>query len=187
MKRAMRHHQQGVTLVVALIMLVMLTMLALTSANLGNSSLQSVSNMQQRSDVYAAAQETVEQALSKQFYENPTAMITDPVCGANAKCIDYNGDGTADVRVTLSQPVCVKAQPYIPPDLSDMQEVTCAQEQDQSSLSMDRKVVNSSCFDTVWEIQAQAKDTVTNATVNYVQGLAVPVAEKDVPATCMPS
>jgi Tfp pilus assembly protein PilX len=187
MKRANLQRQKGVTLVVALIMLTLLTLLALTSANLGNSSLQSVSNMQQRNDVYAAAQEAVEQALSKKFYETPTAMITDDVCGANKKCIDYNGDGTADVKVTLQEPVCVKAQPYIPPDLNDMQEVTCAQEQDQNSLSMDRKAVNSSCFDTVWEIRAQAKDDVTKATVNYVQGIAVPVAEKDVPASCMPS
>ncbi|NEX60292.1 PilX N-terminal domain-containing pilus assembly protein [Noviherbaspirillum galbum] len=187
MKRPMLKHQKGVTLMVALIMLVLLTLLALTSANLGNSSLQSVSNMQQHNDVYSAAQEAVDQAISDQFYQNPAAMITDPNCGANTKCVDVNGDGTNDIRVTLQQPVCVKAQPYIPPDLSDLQEVTCAQEQDQTGMSMERKTVNSACYDTVWEIRAQSKDMVNNATVNYVQGVAVPVSEKDVPGSCLPS
>ena len=115
MKRTMStfQRQRGVTLVTALIMLILLTLMVLASANLGNSSLQAVGNMQQRSDVYAAAQETVEQALSStSFYNTPSTPITDQCGGtANTKCIDTNGDGNTDVKVTLAPTVCIPAQP----------------------------------------------------------------------------
>ena len=47
--------QHGITLVTALILLVVLTLLALTTFNLGKSNLQIVSNMQQRDEAQAAA------------------------------------------------------------------------------------------------------------------------------------
>ena len=189
MKRTMPRQQRGVTLVTALIMLILLTLMVLASANLGNSSLQAVGNMQQRSDVYAAAQEAVETALSKtDFYKTPDSPISDQCNSAvNTRCVDTNGDGVTDVTVTLGTTTCVTAQPYIPPNPADMQEVTCAQEQDQTSLSTEQKQVNSACWDTVWELRALAKDVTTNATVTYVQGVAVPVSGADVPGACMPS
>lgn len=185
--KPMHHKQRGVTLVVALIMLILLTLLVLTSANLGNSSLQTVGNMQQRNEVYTAAQETVEQAISTKFYETPSQPIADKCNNQNnTKCIDTNGDGTTDVTVKLDPAVCMTAQPYVPPNLADNQEVTCAQEQDQAGLAMETKRVNTQCWNTVWELRATANDAVTQATTNFVQGVAVPVPSGDVPAVCMP-
>lgn len=185
--KPMLHKQRGVTLVVALIMLVLLTLLTLTSANLGNSSLQTVGNMQQRNEVYAAAQETVEQALSTTFYTTPDTPITDKCGGtANTKCIDTNGDGTPDVTVTLDPAACMTAQPYIPPHLNDNQEVTCTEGQDPTNLAMEQGAVNTQCWNTVWELRARANDNVTSGTVNFVQGVSVPIDRASATTTCIP-
>ncbi len=85
-------------------MLVLLTMLALTSFNLGKSNLQVVANMQQRDEAIAAARETLEEVISSpQFTIDPSKALA-ATCGAlNQRCVDSNGDGTADVTVVLSQ------------------------------------------------------------------------------------
>jgi Tfp pilus assembly protein PilX len=173
--------QHGVTLITALIMLVLLTLMVLVSADLGNSSLQSVGNMQQRSEVYSAAQETVEQAISSTaFYKTPTAPITDTCNGqANTKCIDTNGDGNNDVAVTLANSGCLTAQEHVATNFTDPQEITCVQGQDQNQLSDELTGTDSACWDTVWELKATAKDMTSKATVVYTQGVAVTVSNGD--------
>lgn len=167
--------QRGVTLVTALIMLVLLTLMVLVSADLGNSSLQSVGNMQQRNEVYSAAQEVVEQAISSTaFYQTPSTSITDSCNGqANTKCIDTNGDGTNDVSVKLDTSNCLTAQEHVTTDYT--QEITCVQSQGGEALSDALAGVNSACWDTVWELKATAKDLTSKATVAYTQGVAVTV------------
>lgn len=83
----MHRRQQGMTLVMALIMLVLLTVLALTSFSLGNSNLQVVSNMQQREQAIAAANQVIEETISSpRFFSTPEAALTNP-CGApNQRC-----------------------------------------------------------------------------------------------------
>jgi Tfp pilus assembly protein PilX len=173
--------ERGVTLVTALIMLIMLTLMVLVSADLGNSSLQSVGNMQQRSEVYSAAQETIEEAVSSTaFYKTPTAPITDTCNGqANTKCIDTNGDGTNDVAVTLGTSGCLTAQEHVATNFTDPQEITCVQGQDQNQLSDELTGTDSACWDTIWELKATAKDMTSKATVVYTQGVAVTVPNGD--------
>lgn len=187
--KPMHHKQHGVTLVVALVMLVLLTLLVLTSANLGNGSLQTVGNMQYRNEAAAAAQEAIEQVISKEFYQNPDVLIpSDDSALVNTMSVDTKGDGNKNVTVTLDKAQCKTAQPYVPPEvkLSDPQEVTCVQEQDSTTPSLEMPGVNTACWNAVWELQAHATDKSTGASVDVVQGVEMPVQQGYVPNTCMP-
>src|ERR1700694_1173390 len=100
----MRHRQRGVTLIVALIMLMLITLMVVTGLNLGKGSMQMVGNMQQRNQVKAAIDETLEEVISTvQFSNTPPNVFLMP-CNkvANTKCVDIDGDGTADVTVSLT-------------------------------------------------------------------------------------
>ncbi len=182
-------HQDGMTLIMALIMLVVLTLLALTSFNLGKSNLQVVSNMQQRDEAIAAASEVIEETISKKFFEDTTSILANPCNGvANSRCIDTNGDGVQDVTVTLTpRPTCIKAQ-IIKTSALDLEV-----EEDQACIvgtSPDKggmagaNAGNSLCANSVWEVNAVATDNVTQAAVVVTQGVAVRVRDSDISENC---
>jgi Tfp pilus assembly protein PilX len=180
--------QRGVTLVTALIMLTLLMVLALTSFNLGKSNLQIVSNMQQRDEATAAAHEVIEETISNtRFFQTPTNILANPCGTANTRCVDTNGDGTADVTVTLTPtPKCVKA-PIIKNsdlDMSKQEDAECSMGSQQSFGVSGAVDGNSACADSVWEINAVATDNQTNAQVKVTQGVAVRVARDDVTNNC---
>lgn len=179
--------QRGVTLVVALIMLVLLTLLALTSFNLGNSNLQIVSNMQQKNEAIAAAQEVIEEALSStRFFTAPANALAAP-CGApNQRCVDVNGDGVADVTVALATPTCAKAQPVKNStlDVSVAENSGCLVGQVQNFGTAGAVTGDSLCADSVWELRATATDNTTEASVEVTQGVAVRVAKDDIITNC---
>lgn len=179
--------QRGVTLVVALIMLVLLTLLALTSFNLGNSNLQIVSNMQQRNEAIAAAQEVIEEALSStRFFTAPANTLTAPCGAANHRCVDINGDGVPDVTVALATPTCAKAQPVKNStlDVSVRENAGCVVGQVQNFGTAGAVTDDSLCADSVWELRATATDNTTEASVEVTQGVAVRVAKDDILTNC---
>jgi type II secretory pathway pseudopilin PulG len=90
----------GATLVVSLIMLVVLTLLAVTAIRMSNVNFRTIGNMQARNEAVAAAQQAIEQVISK------PANFTTPV--AQQIPIDINSDGVADYTVNVSAPVCLK-------------------------------------------------------------------------------
>jgi Tfp pilus assembly protein PilX len=187
--RYIKHKQRGVTLIVALIMLVLLTLLVLTSVNLGKASLQTVGNMQYRNEAYAAAQETLEQAISNtRFFDSPANAIQSPCNGeANTKCVDTNGDGTPDITVKLTPPpTCVKVQSIKNAnlDLAATEDVGCAVGQQQTFGTAGAASGNSLCSNSVWELRAAATDLVTEAKVEVVQGAAVRVSNDAVVTSC---
>ena len=184
----MLHRQQGVTLVVALIMLVLLTLLALTSFNVSKSSLQVVSNMQQRDEAVAAAREVIEETISNtRFFNTPGDVLANP-CGApNQRCIDTNGDGTPDVTVALTPPPsCVKAQSIKSSDLdvANEDDAGCTIGAQQNHGVAGAVTGNSECANSIWEVTAVATDATTQATVTVTQGVAVRVAKDDVATNC---
>lgn len=179
--------QRGVTLIVALIMLVLLTLLALTSFNLGNSNLQVVSNMQQRNEAVAAAQEVIEEAISStRFFTSPGDALGEPCGSANHRCIDTNGDGTPDVTVALARPVCAKVQTVKNSslDLTQSENAGCLVSQVQNFGTSGAVTGDSLCADSVWELHATATDNLTEASVEVTQGVAVRVAKDDVATNC---
>jgi Tfp pilus assembly protein PilX len=170
-------HQEGVTLIVALIMLIMLTLLALTSFNLGKSTLQVVNNMQVRDAGIGAARQVIEEAISSTaFYDSPTDILQNPCDGnKNTRCIDTNGDLTPDVTVAL-ETSCVKVHVLKDNDLGktgDNTEYDCSIGGGQNSgiVGADGGG-NSQCADAVWDLKATATDVQTQSTVVVVQGVA---------------
>jgi Tfp pilus assembly protein PilX len=181
--------QRGLTLIMALIMLVVLTLLALVSFNVGNATLIIVSNMQQRDENVAAAREVLEEAISTtRLFETPDAVLQNPCHGvANQRCVDVNGDGTADVNVQLETPDCikVKAVKVATLDLTEKEDQGCSRgENNGTDLFEDAPAGNSECADTVWELRANARDATTGAAVGVVQGVAVRVSKDDVITRC---
>jgi Tfp pilus assembly protein PilX len=180
--------QQGVTLVTALIMLVLLTLLALTSFNLGNSTLQVVSNMQQREQSVAAANQAIEETISStNFFNTPSAALPNPDGAPNQRLVDTDADGKADIKVTISPPPsCVKAQVVKNSDLrlDDAEDAGCSVGVNQNFGVAGASDGNSDCANSVWDVNAVATDMATNASVKVTQGVAVRVAKDDIATNC---
>ncbi|WP_238482512.1 pilus assembly PilX family protein [Noviherbaspirillum aridicola] len=179
------------TLVVALIMLVLITLLVVTSANLGQGSLQTVGNMQHRNEVYAAAQATIEEAISStRFFDNPANVLVNACDGvSNQRCIDTNGDGTHDVKVQLTPaPTCVMVQAVKNDDLeitsAEAEDLGCAVGQGQNSGIVGAATGDSMCSNSTWEIHALASDMVTEAKTEITQGVAVRVSNDAISTAC---
>ena len=180
--------QRGITLVTALIMLLLLTMLALASVNLGNSNLQVVGNMQRRDQTLAAAHAVLEETISSpKFTTTPEAALDNPCGGPNQRCVDTDGDGKADIKVTLSPPPsCTKVQAIRNSDLNlnDSEDAGCAVGVNQNYGVAGASDGNSDCDNSVWDVSAVATDTATQASVKVVQGVAVRIAKDDVATNC---
>lgn len=181
-------HEQGLTLIMALIMLILLTLLALTSINLGNSNLQIVGNMQQREQAVAAANQVLEETISStRFFSTPDAALATPCDGPNVRCVDVDGDGNTDVKVTLTpSPACVKAQSIKTTalDLSNSEDAGCTVGTPQTFGVAGASDGNSECGSTIWDVTAVATDVATQATVKVTQGVAVRVAKDDMITNC---
>jgi Tfp pilus assembly protein PilX len=180
--------QRGATLLVGLVMLVVLTMFALTTFNLGKASLQIVGNMQQRNQAVSSAQGTIEEAISTtRFFQSPSLVFLPTCAGANAKCYDINGDGTADVTVRLTpNPFCIVAKtiPNASLDLSNAEDLGCSIGVSQSFGIVGSATGNSLCANSIWEINAVATDAVTSAKATVTQAVAVRVSTDNVAAIC---
>jgi Tfp pilus assembly protein PilX len=183
----MRSQQQGATLLVSLIILVLMTLLGVSSFMLGKSNMQTVGNMQQRNEAMAAAQETVEETVSKtQFFETPTNAVPNG-CAANTKCVDVNADGKSDVTVVLATPKCVQAQVVQNAALNyaNAEDAGCAIGAGQGLFGVEGATTgNSLCADSVWELSAEATDDVTESKVTVTQGAAVRVSTDNIATSC---
>jgi len=181
-------HQQGLTLVTALIMLVLLTLLALTSFNLGNSTLQVVGNMQQREQSVAAANEAIEETISStNFFNTPSAALPHPDGAPNQRLVDTDADGKPDIKVNISPPPsCVKAQVIKNSDLrlEDAEDAGCSVGTNQNFGVAGASDGNSDCANSVWDVSAVATDMATKASVKVTQGVAVRVAKDDIATNC---
>ncbi|HEY0569144.1 MAG TPA: hypothetical protein VGD13_13630 [Xanthobacteraceae bacterium] len=180
--------QRGAVLLIALIMLVLMTLFALTTFNLGKSSLQIVGNMQHRNQAVTSAQSAIEEAISTtRFFQSPSLVFLPTCAGANAKCYDINGDGKADVTVTLTpSPFCIVAKtiPNASLDLSNAEDLGCSVGVSQSFGIVGSASGNSLCANSVWEINAVANDSVSQAKATVTQGAAVRVSTDSVAAIC---
>ncbi|MES2901810.1 MAG: hypothetical protein V4723_18940 [Pseudomonadota bacterium] len=181
--------QQGLTLIMALIMLIVITLLALTSFNLGKSNLLVVSNMQQREEAGAAAREVIEEVISSnRFTQASNSALISPCNGvANSRCIDTNGDGSADVTVQLTpKPGCVKAKVIRNSeiDVTNDEERECLLGASANTGIEGASTGASMCSNSVWEVTAVATDNRTESKVTVVQGVAVKVPTDDVQSNC---
>lgn len=181
--------QSGTTLLVAMIMLVLITLLVINTVNIGSGSVQTVSNMQFKNQATAAAEEALQEVISnKRFFETPSTVFAAPCEGSyNKKCIDTNSDQVDDVVVTLTRdPTCVQARVLNNSELNmNVQEdADCATQADQRGFGQGGATDSSSCARSIWEIQAQAEDRVTQASALATQGVSVTVPTDSVETSC---
>lgn len=179
--------QRGATLIISLIILILMTLIAVSAFNLGKGNLQVVGNMQRQNEAMAAAQEALEEAISTtRLFDSPTNIFLGS-CGANVKCVDTNDDGVADVTVTLTPtPSCVKAATVknATLDLSVAEDAGCSSGAVQSFGIAGASTGDSLCSDSVWELNAVAVDTQSQASVTVTQGVAVRVSTDNVATSC---
>lgn len=156
--------QEGAALIVGLIMLVLLTLMAVTSFNLSKGNLQVVGNMQFRNEALRAAEEMVERAVS-----TPAALEA-----SSAGDVDVNGDGVADVRVTVTPRLVqafVKRNSQIV--LSEPGQIGCSLGAVQSFGVAGAATGNSLCAAAVYDLAVVATQASTNAKVVLHQGVAL--------------
>lgn len=158
--------QEGATLLIGLIMLVLLTLMAITSFNLGKSNLQIVGNMQFRSETVRAAEEAVETAIS----------LPGSVSVPSASTVDVNGDGVADVNVTIT-PTLMQANilKNSALNLSDPGQLGCTLGASQAFGIVGAATGNSLCAATLYDLQVVATEAATNASVELHQGVSIQV------------
>ena len=189
---AARTGQRGFVLIVAMIMLVLLTLMAVTAFRIGANETLIVANAQHRNEGVDAAQQAIDTVInSSNFTQNPAAAITASNCsggGSNVLCVDINGDGGVDFRVSLTpQPACFLATP-IPAsqlDFSKSADLACATEAQQAFGVAGAVPAGSSlCANSIWEINAQAVDSATGTNFTVAQGVSVRIATTDMTTNC---
>jgi Tfp pilus assembly protein PilX len=181
--------QRGMTLFVALILLVLMTLFAVSSFNLGKSSLQVVGNMQARNQALAAAQGTLEEAISATWFATtPANALSAPCLGtANTRCVDVNGDGVNDITVRLSPaPAClaVRTVQNATLNLALSIDAGCSTGVAQTFGIVGTATADSLCADTMWELTATAADNITQARATVVQGLTLRVSKDNSATNC---
>lgn len=189
MSYATRARQGGMALIVGLILLALMTVMAITGFNIGRTSLDIVGNMQARQEVIAAANSTIQEAISTtRLFQSPGAIFLDPCNNTpNTRCFDVNGDNNQDIVVTLTpQPVCIQAQtiPNAALEVDDLNQAGCATGVGQTYGIEGTATGSSLCANSVWEIVAVARDLLTEAEVVVTQGAAVRVSTDEIGTHC---
>lgn len=185
--KPMCYRQRGATLLVSLIFLVLMTLFALTAFNMGKTSLQAVGNMQQRNQTLAAAQEAINDAISStKFIDTPSAVLSNK---SNVMNVDINGDGTPDVEVKVKEPACIKPQvlknAVLMKDAAPKEEdLSCTQMQAQSHGVSGTSHGDSLCAEPLFEIEATAKDKMSDVTITVTQGVAVRTMASEIDVIC---
>lgn len=166
----MKKNQRGITLLVGLIMLVVMTLAAVMSYNLSRGNTQIVGNQQTLQITTSIAREAIDELASRDLFA--ATPLTAFANGTNSKSYDFNSDGTNDVVVTLDPAPCVKKIKEI--TVEELTSVSgeanvCANSSEQT-FGVEGSS-NAGCIDVVWEISAQAVDSVTAAKTTVVQGI----------------
>jgi hypothetical protein len=172
---ASRQRQQGITLFVALVLLVMVTLLAVSSFRVSNTNLKVVSSMQGRNEAVAAAQAAVEQVNSTStITTNPTGTAATPIA------VDLDGNGVAEYTVNFSPaPTCLRSRetPTITLDPFNPNDKGCFGSGKYGGSTSD-------CADTIWEVAATTKDSVTSAETTVRQGVSIRLQKDEALNTC---
>ena len=155
MRKSTPHRQSGATLFVGIIMLVLLTLFGLSAISSGLINLRIASNTQAQDEARAAAQQGIERVVSSLTNFDPTPT------GLAATNFSVNNDTSGNYSVTVSTPVCKRAELQIPPKSTD-----CA----------NGIASGVACLDTLWEITATATDARSGASQTVTQGVAITFA-----------
>lgn len=196
--------QRGSTLLVVMIFLLIFGIMTAAAFRGSLTSVQAIGNMQWRDEAITAANDAIDRLLSTADFATKTAVVTEAVNAAPFP-LDANGDGVTDVRVSFpvvtrdgvarAGPRCVRAEPIPPAELNPSlpADLGCFGSSSSGSPGLGIGTTGggtstvaqspSLCSNTEWSITVRAVDTVTNTSVDVVQGVGVRVPTTAVP-TC---
>lgn len=179
--------QRGVVLVVSLIMLLVLTLIAVSAANIAQTNLKVVQNLESREMALYAAKAALEEAISSdRFTRSPGAIFKTNCSQDNKKCYDINGDGSDNVEASVENPVvevsvkdpaCVIVMPIRNAELdvfNSADDAQCFLPPGEFSM----------CARSVWELRATATDAVTGARVSVRQGVSILTTLNNIASVC---
>ena len=102
--------QRGAALFISLVMLVVITLFVLSAINMSTVNLRVTANSQARSEGIAAAQQAIEQVISKDFTSNPQEASIPVSLRVDQTKTDYT--------VAIPKPTCVNAMPVTQAELA---------------------------------------------------------------------
>ena len=163
--------QRGAALFISLIMLVVITLFVLSAINMSTVNLRITANSQARSEGVAAAQQAIEQVISKDFTATPQAATV---------AVSLRNDQTkTDYTVTVATPTCLNAVLLTQSELaardnSDPDDVACrASGAVQNSGISPASDINAICRTQQWDVNAVVDDATRSAAkVSVHQGIA---------------
>lgn len=190
-----RAHQQGATLIVALIFLVLMSLFAISAFNSTSTNLRIVSNTEARQESLSAANLAIEQTISSSlFFTNPSGVANTPIT------VDIDGNGTADYTAMMTpQPECTRVKELlaaeIPPAPKDDSAVDAyaacrSSTASQGGIFIDGTVstvtgVNpNACANSEWNVSAAVSDARTSTKVAVNQGINVVILGSDANSFC---
>lgn len=188
--RALLRAQRGNSLFMALVILGMVTLLAVTNFRLSETTAVVTGNFQHEDAVLTAANSVIQEAISTvRMVQTPTAIFPNPCNNVpNSRCLDLNADGTADVTVRITPaPTCIQAKvlPVNDLDLSDDEDRGCMTGVASGTFGVaGAPSADSLCANTLFEVNAVATDSITEAAVRLSEGVAVRVTTDDVDTAC---
>lgn len=166
--------QRGAALFVSLIMLVVITLFVVAAINMSTINLRITANTQARQEAIAAAQQAIEQVISRNFTTSPQATsITVNL---------HNDQSKADYTVAVAKPTCGNAVPITQAELaardnSDPDDVSCRGSGAVAHSGLAPPVDNSFCKTQQWDVNASVADSGFSAvSVSVHQGIAKRVA-----------
>jgi hypothetical protein len=194
--------QRGSTLLVAMIFLLIFGIMAAATFRGSMTSVQAIGNMQWRNEAIGAANDAIDRLLSTADFATNTAVVTQGVNAAPFQ-LDANGDGVNDISVTFpvvtldgvarAGPRCLRAAPIpsVKLDPAVPADVGCFGSSSSGTSGLGIATTGggtgmvagtpSLCSNTEWSITVRAVDTVTNTSVDVVQGVGVRVPTTAVP------
>jgi Tfp pilus assembly protein PilV len=186
--------QKGIALIMSLVMLLVLTLMTLSAFNLGKIGLQLVDNSQQRSQVENAAEMVVNRVVSSSdFTIDPTMLLDASGCpdsvtpSANSQCVDLYGDGKTVINVALAPaPACVQSKAVAPAslDLTKPEDLGCVAGVSQSFGGPGSGAGSSLCADSLWEINAVAKEATSNSVASVTLAVSLRVSNDAIETSC---
>jgi hypothetical protein len=168
-----RRQQSGATLLITLVFVVIFLLLTISLVSSGIVNTKVTANQQHTVEAGSAAQQGIEQVISKDFTAAPTGA-TVPV--------DVNGDGKTDYTAQVAAPVCdasttIKNSQL---DVNNADDVSCFVGNGNNDTGILNAAGNgggnSLCNATQWDVSATVNDAgATNANTTLHQGIAVRV------------
>ncbi|MEP4487284.1 MAG: hypothetical protein ABJ013_16745 [Halioglobus sp.] len=157
-----RGEEGVITIFVSLVLLILVTLLITTSFSLSTINLRAVGNVQSRDEALSAASLVIEEVLTEDFGD-PAVLV------ARSNVVDINSDGVNDYQVDIAVPICIRA--------------TQASIDTASSVQLPGFSAVGA-WNTIWEINAVATESVSGASVNVIQGVRILLDETEKNAVC---